>query len=120
MSTTRLNSIIRAFESGKAAHAAFAKLDKQTAIEMSDSPYDGIVFEMEHNPYDVSALGDALQYMLNRKQIAESASVETKVTPLARIPANGAEMTLVDYVPCWRTPAGTGEGMGFMYWKADE
>lgn len=30
----------------------------------------------------------------------------------------GAEMTLVDYVPCWRTPAGTGEGMGFMYWNA--
>ena len=92
MSTIRLNSIIRAFESGKAAHTAFAKLDKQTAIEMSDSPYDGIVFEMEHNPYDVSALGDALQYMLSRKQIAESASVATKVTPLARIPANGVEM----------------------------
>ena len=30
----------------------------------------------------------------------------------------GAQMTLVDYVPCWRTPAGTGEGMGFMYWDA--
>jgi hypothetical protein len=28
----------------------------------------------------------------------------------------GARMTLVDYVPCWRTAAGTGEGMGFMYW----
>jgi 4-hydroxy-2-oxoheptanedioate aldolase len=92
MSNIRLNSIIRAFESGKAAHAAFAKLDKQTAIELSDSPYDGIVYEMEHNPYDVAALGDALQYMLSRKQIAESASVETKVTPIARIPANGVEM----------------------------
>ena len=32
----------------------------------------------------------------------------------------GAEMTLVDYVPCWRTPAGTGEGMGFMYWQPDQ
>jgi len=28
----------------------------------------------------------------------------------------GAAMTLLDYVPCWRTEAGTGEGMGFMYW----
>ncbi|MEM5450071.1 HpcH/HpaI aldolase family protein [Paraburkholderia guartelaensis] len=92
MSTNRLNSIIRSFESGNAAHAAFAKLDKQTAIEMSDSPYDGLVFEMEHNPYDVAALGDALQYMLSRKQIAESASVAPKVTPIARIPANGVEM----------------------------
>jgi 4-hydroxy-2-oxoheptanedioate aldolase len=92
MSNTRLNSIIRAFESGKPAFAAFSKLDKQTAIEMSDAPYDGIVFEMEHNPYDVSALGDALQYMLNRKRIAETGSVAPGVTPLARIPANGAEM----------------------------
>ncbi len=92
MSNTRLNSIIRAFESGKAAHLAFAKLDKQTAIEMSDAPYDGIVYEMEHNPYDVAALGDALQYMLNRRQIAESGSVAPKVTPIARIPANGVEM----------------------------
>ncbi|CAN7796263.1 aldolase/citrate lyase family protein [Caballeronia sp. LjRoot34] len=92
MSDTRLNSIIRAFESNKPAYTAFAKLDKQTAIEMSDAPYDGIVFEMEHNPYDVSALGDALQYMLNRKQIADSGSVAARVTPIARIPANGVEM----------------------------
>ena len=33
---------------------------------------------------------------------------------------SGAAMTLVDYVPCWRTPAGTGEGMGFMYWDASQ
>ncbi|EGI76212.1 HpcH/HpaI aldolase family protein [Hylemonella gracilis] len=87
----RLNSIIRAFESDRPAFAAFAKLDKQTAIEMSDSPYDGLIFEMEHNPYDVSALGDTLQYLLSRKQIAEG-GLAAKVTPIARIPANGVEM----------------------------
>lgn len=91
MSDTRLNSIIKAFESGKPAFAAFSKLDKQTAMDMADAPYDGIVFEMEHNPYDVSALGDSLQYMLSRKQVAENGLVP-KVTPIARIPANGAEM----------------------------
>jgi 4-hydroxy-2-oxoheptanedioate aldolase len=91
MSDTRLNSIIRAFEAGKPAFAAFAKLDRQTAMDMSESPYDGIVFEMEHNPYDVTALGDALQYMLNRKQIVQDGLVP-RVTPIARIPANGAEM----------------------------
>ena len=90
--TQRLNGIIRAFESGKPAFAAFAKVDKQTAIEMGDAPYDGIVYEMEHNPYDVAGLGDALQYMLSRKQIASSGSVAPAVTPLARIPANGVEM----------------------------
>jgi 4-hydroxy-2-oxoheptanedioate aldolase len=90
--TTRLNGIIRAWEAGRPAFTAFSKLDKQNAQEMSDAPYDGIVFEMEHNPYDVTALGDCLQYMLNRKAIAESGSVAPGVTPIARIPANGVEM----------------------------
>lgn len=88
----RLNGVIRAWEQGKPAFTAFAKVDRQTAAEMTDAPYDGIVYEMEHNPYDVAGLGDALQYMLNRKQIAASGSVAPSVTPLARIPANGIEM----------------------------
>jgi len=92
MSNTRLNGIIRAWEQGKVAFTAFAKIDKQSAIDMSDAPYDGIVFEMEHNPYDVSALGDSLQYLLNRKQIVTAGSLAPQVTPLARIPANGVEM----------------------------
>jgi 4-hydroxy-2-oxoheptanedioate aldolase len=92
MTIGRLNGVIRAFEAGKPAHSCFAKIDRQTAIEMSDSPYDGIVYEMEHNPYDIQALGDSLQYMLARKAIADSGSVAPGVTPLARIPANGAEM----------------------------
>ena len=92
MAEQRLNGIIRAWEAGKPAFTAFSKIDKLNAQEMSDAPYDGIVFEMEHNPYNVSALGDALQYMLNRKAIAESGSVAPPVTPIARIPANGVEM----------------------------
>ena len=92
MTDTRLNGIIRALEAGKPAYSCFAKLDKLTASELADSPYDGIVYEMEHNPYDVAALGDALQYMLNRKAIAASGSIAPGVTPIARIPCNGVEM----------------------------
>jgi len=29
----------------------------------------------------------------------------------------GAKMNLVDYVPCYRTEAGTGNAMGFAYWQ---
>jgi 4-hydroxy-2-oxoheptanedioate aldolase len=46
---------------------------------------------MEHNPWDIRALRDSLQYMLNRGQIAKSASVAPGVTPMVRIPPNGAE-----------------------------
>lgn len=91
-STIRLNGVIKAWEEGKPAFTCFSKVDKLQAQEMADAPYDGIVFEMEHNPYDVGALGDALQYMLNRRVIAESGSIAPTTTPLARIPANGGEM----------------------------
>ncbi len=29
----------------------------------------------------------------------------------------GKKMTIVDYVPCYRTEAGTGNAMGFVYWQ---
>jgi 4-hydroxy-2-oxoheptanedioate aldolase len=46
---------------------------------------------MEHNPWDVQALQDSLQYMLNRKQIVSSGSLAPAVTPIVRIPSNGVE-----------------------------
>ena len=37
--------------------------------------------------------------------------------PVAGIMAEcGLPMTLVDYVPCYRSEAGTGNAMGFAYW----
>jgi len=89
----RLNNIIRAWEEGRPAFASFAHPDPQTAIEFSTAPYDGVVFEMEHHPWDAAALQDALQYLLNRKQIATSGSLTPAVTPIVRIPANGVEKT---------------------------
>src|SRR2546428_11414294 len=47
---------------------------------------------MEHAPMSTPALRDALQYMLDRRQIVESASLAPKVTPMVRIPPNGGEM----------------------------
>jgi 3-O-methylgallate 3,4-dioxygenase len=29
----------------------------------------------------------------------------------------GLDLTVVDYVPCYRSEAGTGSGMGFVYWR---
>ena len=87
----RLNNIIRAWTAGRPAIGCFAQADRQTAIELSTAPYDGLVFEMEHNPWDVLGLQDSLQYLLNRKQIATSGSLVPAVTPMVRIPANGNE-----------------------------
>ena len=52
----------------------------------------------------------------------QSGTSEVKIysVVMMALQPTGAQMTLVDYIPCWRTAAGTGEGMGFMYWNPDE
>src|SRR5262245_41382148 len=85
---TRLNHVIRLLEEGKIPITAFSPPTIDSAIAMSGSPYDGVVFEAEHNPYDIGSLRDCLQYMLNRKQIAEGGTLAPAVTPMIRIPAN--------------------------------
>jgi 4-hydroxy-2-oxoheptanedioate aldolase len=86
----RLNGVIRALEQGT-AFTAFATADVDVALAYSVAKYDGIVFEMEHNPWDIRALRDCFQYMLNRRQIATSGSIAPTVTPMVRIPPNGDE-----------------------------
>jgi 4-hydroxy-2-oxoheptanedioate aldolase len=86
----RLNGVIRALEQGQ-AFTAFSTADVDAALAYSTAKYDGIVFEMEHNPWDVRALRDCLQYMLNRRQIAQGGSLAPAVTPMVRIPPNGDE-----------------------------
>jgi 4-hydroxy-2-oxoheptanedioate aldolase len=87
----RLNGIVRALEQGQRAFSAFVLPEVDAALAFSISNYDGIVFEMEHNPWDVRTLRDCLQYMLNRRQIADASSLAPAVTPIVRIPPNGSE-----------------------------
>ena len=87
----RLNGVIRALEQGQPAFTAFSPADPESAIAFSTAKYDGVVFEMEHNPYDIRALRDSLQYLLNRRQIAQGGSLAPAMTPMVRIPPNGAE-----------------------------
>src|SRR5438445_10987304 len=96
----RLNGVIRALEAGKPAFTSFCQADPETAIAMSTAKYDGIVYELEHNPWDIRALRDSLQYMLTRGQIAKSSSPAPSVTPMVRIPPNGA-----DTAQCQAKPA---------------
>jgi 4-hydroxy-2-oxoheptanedioate aldolase len=91
MDIPRLNGAIKALESGKPTFVTFAPGEIATAVNLSTSAYDGVVFEMEHNPYDIKALRDCMQYMLNRRQIATSGSIAPAVTPFVRIPPNGGE-----------------------------
>ena len=87
----RLNGIIRALDRGEVAFSSFASMDIITAKAMASSQFDGVIYEGEHGPWDIVALGNCLQYMLDRRVIAASGSIAPSVTPLARVPVNGVE-----------------------------
>lgn len=92
MEQPRLNGAIRALEQGQPTFVTFAQAEVGNAVALSESNYDAVVFEMEHNPYDIRALRDCLQYMLSRRQIADRGSLAPGVTPFVRIPPNGGEL----------------------------
>jgi 4-hydroxy-2-oxoheptanedioate aldolase len=89
----RLNGAIKALEQGTPAFATFAPPEIGAAQAIAAAPYDGAVFEMEHNPYDIRLLRDCMQYMLDRAQIVKSGSLAPAVPPMVRIPPNGGEMS---------------------------
>ena len=89
----RLNGVIAALEQGKPAFVSFCAAEIGVAQALNAAPYDGVVFEMEHRPYDIRALRDCLQYMLDRRQILRAGSLAPKVTPFVRIPPNGGEIS---------------------------
>mgnify|MGYP000076551238 FL=1 len=88
----RLNGVIKALEEGKTAFTTFSPADIDSAAALAVSPLDGVVFEMEHGPFDAPNLRDALQHMLSRRQILDSGTLAPAVTPMVRIPPNGGEM----------------------------
>src|SRR6516162_4998361 len=87
----RLNGVIGALEQDKPAFVCFSAAETGVAQAINTAPYDGVVFEMEHRPYDIRALRDCLQYMLDRRQILRAGSLAPAVTPFVRIPPNGGE-----------------------------
>ena len=93
MPVPRLNGVIGALENGQVAITTFVSPPTiDNAIAVSGAPYDGAIFEAEHNPYNITELRNGLQYLLSRQQIVERGSIAPAVTPLVRVPCNGSEM----------------------------
>ena len=59
---------------------------------------------------------EKLERIDNRTYQSGTSEVKLYVPVMVVMSQLGFKMNLVDYVPCYRTEAGTGEGMGFMYW----
>src|SRR3989475_2020392 len=88
----RLTGVTTPLERAKPPFAGFPPRDIETAPALASSPSAGVAFEMEHAPMSPPVLRDALQYMLDRRQIVQGGTLAPKVTPLVRIPPNGGEM----------------------------
>ncbi|MDR5825987.1 aldolase/citrate lyase family protein [Caballeronia sp. LZ043] len=89
----RLNGVIRALETGRRiAFTSFIQAEVENAVSFAQSANDGVVFEMEHTPWDIRALREAMQFLLLRQKIAQAGSVACQMTPLVRIPPSGSEM----------------------------
>jgi 4-hydroxy-2-oxoheptanedioate aldolase len=88
----RLNPSIRALAAGEPTFVTFSAAEIGAAQAIAAAPYDAVVFEMEHGPYDIRALRDCMYYMLDRAQILKSGSLAPAVAPMVRIPPNGGEM----------------------------
>jgi len=87
-----LNPAIKALELGKPTFTTFANAEIGTAQAIGAAAYDAVIFEMEHNPFDVKQLRDCMHYMLDRQQILKSGSLAPAVAPFVRIPPNGGEL----------------------------
>ena len=58
---------------------------------VADSDYDMVIVEMEHEGLSFNNLRASLQFLLNRKKIAEGEGLQADPVPLVRIPPNSRE-----------------------------
>lgn len=94
--------------------------DKKVAVIASG----GLSHFVCDEPFDRKILGyleagdlAALEAVDDRSYQSGTSEIKLYASVLVAMAEIGAKMTLVDYVPCYRTEAGSGEGMGFMYWS---
>lgn len=65
--------------------------DRESAVAQAASPeFDFVVYDLEHTPLDIPRLTEYLQWLLDRRAIAESGLTATK-TVFVRMPFNARE-----------------------------
>ena len=115
-------SMSRAIEFGKVLTKAIQDWDsdKKVAIIASGGLSHFICDDtFDRKIIDFLGRGDleALEAVDDRSYQSGTSEIKLYASVVVAMSAIGAPMTLVDYVPCYRTEAGSGEGMGFMYWS---
>ena len=93
MAGARYNKAIALLEAGQPVFGSGlvwnGNLDEM--MYFADSDYDLAMIEMEHEGLSFNNLRASLQFLLNRRRIAEGGSLQADPTPVVRIPPNTRE-----------------------------
>jgi 3-O-methylgallate 3,4-dioxygenase len=112
----------RCFEFGRALARAVASwpADQTVAVFASGGLTHFVVDEeFDHRVLKALEQSDLATFTSLPEGIFESGTSEIKnwITAAGAMSEAGLKMNLIDYVPCYRSEAGTGSGMGFAYWN---
>ena len=74
---------------------------------------------LDRRVIDAMAVNDVASLTTIPEELFQDGTSELKnwIPVAGAMGALGLKMTLVDYVPCYRSMAGTGNAMGFAYWR---
>jgi hypothetical protein len=115
-------TVARCHEFGKSLLRAIQSWDSDARVALIASgglSHFVIDEDVDRIVLDALRTGDITELANLPESIFQSGTSEIKNW----VPVAGAmaelkmPMTLVDYVPCYRSEAGTGNGMGFVYWE---
>ena len=89
----RYNKVIDLLEQGKPVFCSGLVWNGNVddLIYVADADYDMVIMEMEHEGFSFNNLRTSLQFILNRKRISGSGTVQADPVPLVRIPPNSRE-----------------------------
>jgi 3-O-methylgallate 3,4-dioxygenase len=115
-------SVLRCFNFGRTiARAISSWLSNKTVAVIGsgglthwvlDEPFDRMVLDALQTG-DVGALANVPESMWQ----AGTSEIKNWITVTGIMAESRLKMNIVDYVPCYRSEAGTGNAMGFAYWK---
>ncbi|WP_321839508.1 DODA-type extradiol aromatic ring-opening family dioxygenase [Paraburkholderia bannensis] len=115
-------TIGRCYEFGRALGRAIASWDSDLRVALIasgglthfviDERVDHAILDAmkAHDPASVEALGEAIFQ-------AGTSEIKNWIPVAGAMDELGFDMELIDYIPCYRTEAGTGNAMGFACWR---
>ncbi|HVA15022.1 MAG TPA: hypothetical protein VNF99_17380 [Stellaceae bacterium] len=114
----------RCFEFGRAIGRAIKSFPDDARVAVIGS--GGLTHYVIEEEFDLSVLramekdDDAAIAAIDDALFASGGTAEIKnwIPVCGAMREAGLPMTLIDYVPCYRSPAGTGNAMAFAYWRA--